>query len=305
MPKKIIIGSICNRDLAIFDEIKRFSKINYGIKFVNLLKNGSSFSVKYFKKKLKKYQISFLIVKLYSEETNQKIYDALNTYAPNIPRLNSLKSVITCESRKETFKLVNQKNKKLIIPKCYYSINAAYEAVSNGTPLIIKLDTHNIRNFSKYDRIVGVVKSADDFLKIIREYDVENNSLFFQEYLGKRDIVYKVYVIDRYVQTITSQNLLLQHKLSPLELIHLRVPIEKELKRQIIRLGRKFGMVIFGVDYVLKNGIPYIVDINDFPSFRNIHEAISLISEYIYKFCLARQTLDKIPMSLKVKTYMV
>ena len=305
MPKKIIIGSICNRDLAIFDEIKRFSKINYGIKFVNLLKNGSSFSVKYFKKKLKKYQISFLIVKLYSEETNQKIYDALNTYAPYIPRLNSLKSVNTCESRKETFKLVNQKNKKLIIPKCYYSINTAYEAVSNGTPLIIKLDTHNIRNFSKYDRIVGVAKSADDFLKIIREYDVDNNNLFFQEYLGKYNIVYKTYVIDRYVQTITSQNLLLQHKLSPLELIHIRVPIEKELKRQIIRLGRKFGMTIFGVDYVLKDGIPYIVDINDFPSFRNIPEAISLISDYIYKFCLARQTLGKIPMSLKVKTYMV
>lgn len=304
MPKKIIIGSICYRDLVKFDEIKRFSKINYGIKFVNLLKNGSSFSVKYFKKKLKKYQISFLIVKLHSEKTNQKIYDALNTYAPYIPRLNSLKSVNTCESRKETFKLVNQKNKKLIIPKCYYSINAAYEAVSNGTPLIIKLDTHNIRNFSKYDRIVGVARSTDDFLKIIREYDVENNSLFFQKYLGKHDLVYKVYVIDRYVQTITSQNLLLQHKLSPLELIHHRVPIEKELKRQIIRLGRKFGMAIFGVDYVLKDGIPYIVDINDFPSFRNIPEAISLISDYIYKFCLVRQTLGKIPMSLKVKTYM-
>lgn len=304
MPKKIIIGSICYRDLVKFDEIKRFSKINYGIKFVNLLKNGSSFSVKYFKKKLKKYQISFLIVKLHSEKTNQKIYDALNTYAPYIPRLNSLKSVNTCESRKETFKLVNQKNKKLIIPKCYYSINAAYEAVSNGTPLIIKLDTHNIRNFSKYDRIVGVARSTDDFLKIIREYDVENNSLFFQKYLGKHDLVYKVYVIDRYVQTITSQNLLLQHKLSPLELIHHRVPIEKELKRQIIRLGRKFGMAIFGVDYVLKDDIPYIIDINDFPSFRNIPEAISLISDYIYKFCLARQTLGKIPMSLKVKTYM-
>ena len=96
MPKKIIIGSICYRDLVKFDEIKRFSKINYRIKFVNLLKNDSSFSVKYLKKKLKKYQISFIIVKLISEEANQKIYDALNTYAPHIPRLNSLKSVYTC-----------------------------------------------------------------------------------------------------------------------------------------------------------------------------------------------------------------
>ena len=111
-------------------------------------------------------------------------------------------------------------------------------------------------------------------------------------------------LIDRYVQTITSQNLLLQHKLSPSELVHLRAPIEKEFKRQILRLGRKFGMTIFGVDYILKDDNPYIVDINDFPSFRNIPEAISMISDYIYKFCLARQTLGKIPMSLKVKTYM-
>jgi len=303
MPKKIIVGSICNRDLEVFKEIKRFSKINYRIKFVNLIKKDSAFSVKYFKKKLKKYNINFLIVKLYSEESNQKVYDAIKTYASNIPRLNSVKSVQTCESRKETFKLVEDKCKKLKIPKSFYSINSAFEAVSNGMPLIIKLDTHNIRNLSKYDRIIGVAKSNDDFLKLIREYDVENNSLFFQEYLGKHDNVYKVYIIDRYVQTITSQNLLLQHKLSPLELVHLRAPIEKEFKRQLLRLGRKFGMAIFGVDYILKDDNPYIVDINDFPSFSNIPEAISMISDYIYKFCLARQSLTKIPMRLKVKTY--
>jgi len=303
MPKKIIVGSICNRDLDIFDKIKRFSKINYGIKFVNLLKNGSSFSVKYLKKKLKKYQISLLIVKLYSEESNQKIYNALNTYASNIPRLNSLRSVNTCESRKETFKLVEQKCKKLKIPQSFYSINTAYEAVSKKIPLIIKLDTHNIRNLSKYDRIVGIARSHDDLLKIIRHYDIQNNCLFFQEYLGKYENVYKVYIIDRYVQTITSHNFLQQRKLSPIELVHIRVPIDKELKRQILRIGRKFGMSIFGVDYVLKEGIPYIVDINDFPSFRNISEAVSMISEYIYRFCLARLSLTKIPMRMKVKTY--
>ncbi|TFG21806.1 MAG: hypothetical protein EU529_12385 [Promethearchaeota archaeon] len=303
MPKKIIVGSICNRDLDIFDEIKRFSKINYGIKFVNLLKNGSSFSVKYFKKKLKKYQISFLIVKLYSEETNQKIYDALNSYAANIPRLNSLRSVKTCESRKESFKLVEQKCKKLKIPQSFYSINTAYEAVSKGIPLIIKLDTHNIRNLSKYDRIIGVARNPDDLLNLIRHYDIQNNCLFFQEYLGKYENVYKVYIIDRYVQTITSQNLIQQRKRSSKKLVHIRVPIDKEFKRQILRTGRKFGMSIFGVDYVLKDGIPYIVDINDFPSFSNIPESVSMISEYIYRFCLARLSLTKIPMRMKVKTY--
>jgi len=303
--KKYYIGSICNRDLERFKEIKTFSKINYNIKIVNFFKNSSTnFSLKYFLKKLKKYPISLIIVKLFSEESNKKIYDALEQYAPHIPRLNSINSVRTCESRKETFKLLESKCKKLSIPKCYYSVNEAYEAISNGIPLIIKLDSHNIRNLSKFDRIVGIAKNPKDFLKLIKHYDVQNNVLFFQEYLGKFEMVHKVYVIDNYVQTITSQSLLRQHKLTPLELVHVIVPIEKDLKRRIKRLGRKFGMSIYGVDYILKDRIPYIIDINAFPSYRYIPEAVSLISGYIFRFLEARQTLTKIPMSLKVKTYM-
>ena len=303
--KKLYIGAICNRDLEIFEEIKRFSRINYNIKIVNFLKNGSTtFSLKYFLKKLKKHRFSLIIAKLFSEESNKKIYDALEQHAPHIPRLNSINSVRTCESRKETFKLIKSRCKKLSIPKYYYSVNAAYKAVSNGIPLIIKLDTHNIRNLSKFDRIVGIAKNPEIFLKLIKQYDVQNNILFFQEYLGKFEIVHKVYVIDNYVQTLTSQNLLRQHKLTPLELVHIRVPIEKDLKRRIKGIGRKFRMSVYGVDYILKDGIPYIIDINAFPSYRYIPEAVSLISDYIFRFLEARQTLTKIPMSLKVKTYM-
>jgi len=303
--KKFYVGSAVSRDLEIFEKIKKFSKFNYGIKFVNLLKNSESFNLKYLKKKLKKYPISLIFVKLYSEESNQKIYEALDRYVPNIPRINSLSSVKTCESRKETFRLIENPVKKLDIPKCYYSVNSAYEAVSNGTPLIIKLDTHNIRNLSKFDRIVGVAKTTYEFLKLIRQYDVENNILFFQEYLGKFEIVHKVYIIGSYIQTITSQNLLRQNKLTPLELLHIRVPLEKDLKRRIKRIGRKFGMSIFGVDLIIKDNVPYVVDINDFPSFSNIPEAISLISDYIYNYLDTRQNLTKIPSIFKVKTNIV
>ena len=41
-------------------------------------------------------------------------------------------------------------------------------------------------------------------------------------------------------------------------------------------------MTIFGVDYIVTNDGPLIVDINDFPSFRSIPEGISFISEHIY-----------------------
>ena len=59
-------------------------------------------------------------------------------------------------------------------------------------------------------------------------------------------------------------------------------------------------MSIFGIDYVLtEEGVPFIVDINDFPSFRSIPEAISLISDYIYNIINLRQQVFKAPVKVK------
>lgn len=291
---RIYIGAICNRDLEILQEIKKFCSKNYNFSVINLFKTGSdNFNVKYFRKKIKKYPISLIILKLLSEDSNQTIYNAINQYAPNIPLLNSLNSVKICESRINTFDFINQKCKKLNIPQIYHSFYEAYKACNNGKNIIIKLDTHNIPSLPKNDRIVGIAKNFDQFRKLTSEY--KNDNMFFQEYIGEFDIVYKIYVIDRWAVSITSYNRLQDRtNLSPLELIHIRVPIEKQLKRRVLRLGRKLGMSIFGIDYVLtKEGVPFIVDINDFPSFRSIPEAISLISDYIYNILILRQELSK------------
>lgn len=286
---RIYIGAICNRDLEIFQEIKKFCSKNYNFSIVNLFKNGSNiFNVKYFQKKLKKYPISLIIVKLYSETSNQIIYDALNLYAPNIPVLNSLTSVKICESRKNTFQFINQKCKKLYTPQIYPTFSEAYEACKNGKNIIIKKNTHNIPSLPKNDRILGIAENLGQFEKLT--VDFKSNNLFFQEYIGEFDLVYKIYVIDRWVGSITSPNRLQERNdLSPLDLIHMRVPVEKQFKRRVLRLGRKLGMAIFGIDYIItKEGIPYIVDVNDFPSFRRIPEAVSLISDYIYNILFVR-----------------
>ncbi|MFX0082310.1 MAG: hypothetical protein ACFE94_11220 [Candidatus Hodarchaeota archaeon] len=293
------IGAICNRDLEILQEIKKFCNKNYNISIVNLIKPGSdNFNVKYFKKKLKKYPISLIILKLLSEASNQVIYEAINKFAPDIPLLNSQNSVKTCESRIETFDYINQKCKKLNIPQIYHTFNEAYKACDQGKDIIIKLDTHNIPSLPKNDRILGVARNLDQFKKITAEF--KSNNLFFQEYLGEFDIIYKIYVIDRWAVSITSYNRLHDiSDLSPLELIHIRVPIEKQLKRRLLRLGRKLGMAIFGIDYILtEEGIPYIVDVNDFPSFRSIPEAVSLISDYIYNMVNLRQQYLKAPVKV-------
>jgi glutathione synthase/RimK-type ligase-like ATP-grasp enzyme len=236
---------------------------------------------------------------LFSEKSNQVIYNAIREIAPNIPLINSINAVEICESRTETFKFIEQQAKKLSIPMTFYTKKDAYKACANGTKVIIKLDIHNIPNLPKNDRIVGITENAAQFKELVNGY--QENELFFQKYLGRYDIIYKIYVIDRWAVSITSHNRLQENvNLTPLELIHIRVPIDKQLKRRILRLGRKIGMPIFGVDYILsKNGTPYIIDINDFPSFRSIPEAVSLVSDYIYNIVVMQQQLVKTPARAK------
>ncbi len=299
--KRIYIGAICNRDLEVLEQLKKFLLKNYNIVIVDLLKKGSnSFDIKYFKRMLKKYPISLLIIKLTTQKLNEEIYNSVKEIAPNVQILNSLKSVQICESRKETFKLISQKCKKLNIPKTYLSSNEAIKACKNGERIIAKLDDHNVPDLPKNDRIIGIASNTNKLMEIVK--DNNENDLFFQEYLGGFDIIYKVYVIGRWMVSITSHNRLQNNdNLSPLELIHIRVPIEKQFKSRIKRLGRKFGMSVFGLDYVMTEEGPYVIDINDFPSFRSIPEAISLISDHIYNLILLREQYYQTLAKVKVK----
>ncbi len=297
--KKTYILAIVNRDREIFNKIKKFLLTNYNIYVVDLLKNEQKpFDKKVLVKKLKKYPISFIILKLTTHKDNIVIYKALQELDLNIPILNSINSVKMCESRKETFQLLEKRIKKLKIPQTYYSINEAVKALLKKNQIIIKLDSHNLGNVPKNDRIIGIAKNFNEFYDLIHGYD--ERDLFFQQYLGRHDMINKVYVIGRWVVSVVSHNRLnLNYNLSPLELVHIRVPIAEDLKRRIKRLGRKFGMSIFGVDYVLTDEGSYIVDINDFPSFRSIPEGISLISDHIYNLINIREQHYKTKVKIK------
>ena len=280
--KRKYIGAICNRDLEVLENIKKFLIKNYNITLVNLMKNGlESFNAKYLEKRLKKYPISFLMVKLTTQELNEKIYRIVDEICPEIPLLNSLESVRLCESRQNTFNFIKKNYNKILTPRSFSTKLEAINGSQEDIPLIVKLNSHNIPNLPKNDRIIGIAKNHRELLELIKNYN--ERELFFQEFLGEHDILYKIYVIGNWVVSITSHNRLQQlDKLSPLELIHIRIPVEDPFKKRVIRLGRKFGMSIFGLDYVLTEKGPYIVDINDFPSFRSVPEGVSLISDHIY-----------------------
>lgn len=297
--KKLYIGAICNRDLQVLDQIKNFLSKNYNLILIDFMKHGmEAFNEKYYKKRLKKYPIVFLIVKLTSRKANQKIYEIITNVTPNIPILNNIFSVRTCESRKATFQFIESYVRKINIPKFFKTADEVKQALNDGYQIIVKLDSHNIPNLPKNDRILGIAKSVDEFKLLIDGYD--ENKLFFQQYLGKFDFINKVYVIGDWIVSIKSHNRLQSDNLNPLELIHIRTIIDNKLKRHIKRLGKKLGMSVFGVDFIETDGVYYIVDVNDFPSFRNIPEGISLISDHIYNLIHVKQ--EMVSKTAKIKS---
>ena len=65
MTKKLLpiyIGAFVNRDLEIFEEIRKFWKVNYNVSLVNFFDNKGKFNIKSLKKKNKK--ISYLVYNL-------------------------------------------------------------------------------------------------------------------------------------------------------------------------------------------------------------------------------------------------
>jgi ribosomal protein S6--L-glutamate ligase len=63
-----------------------------------------------------------------------------------------------------------------------------------------------------------------------------------------------------------------------------------ELRQIALRCGEAFGMELYGLDVVISDGRPYVVDISSFPGFKGVPDAALRLADYI--FAAARRTLD-------------
>jgi hypothetical protein len=59
------------------------------------------------------------------------------------------------------------------------------------------------------------------------------------------------------------------------------IPVSAELRKLALYVGKVFGLDIYGLDIVETEHGPVVVDINDFPSFGYVPDAVSLVSDYI------------------------
>jgi len=108
---------------------------------------------------------------------------------------------------------------------------------------------------------------------------VEANRSFFlaQHYIENSGFDIKLYVTGRKVFAVT--------KPSPLHpdiaVDKRRVPITPALRALALRVGDIYGLDIYGLDVVQAPYGPVVVDINDFPSFGQVHNAGSLVARHI------------------------
>ena len=60
--------------------------------------------------------------------------------------------------------------------------------------------------------------------------------------------------------------------------------VPAEMREIALRCGRAFGVALYGVDIVISDGRPYVIDINNFPGYKGVPDAPNLLAEFIVHF---------------------
>ncbi|MFJ8673659.1 RimK family alpha-L-glutamate ligase [Streptomyces sp. NPDC093589] len=77
------------------------------------------------------------------------------------------------------------------------------------------------------------------------------------------------------------------------DVIERRVPLSADIARITAEIGTVFGLDLYGADIVLGPDGPVVVDINDFPSFRQVPDAVARVADAVLQ--LARHGSGALP----------
>ncbi|MGW6917657.1 ATP-grasp domain-containing protein [Kitasatospora sp. NPDC054939] len=79
------------------------------------------------------------------------------------------------------------------------------------------------------------------------------------------------------------------------------VPLDPAIARIAARVGEVFGLDLYGVDILLGPDGPVVVDINDFPSFRQVPDAVARVSRAVLQLAGADPLGGPVPVRLPVQ----
>lgn len=134
-------------------------------------------------------------------------------------------------------------------------------------PLVVKpADGSAGRAVRRYDSLDALVAAG--------AADQDGGMLIAQPYVPNAGTDLKVYCVDGELYAARRAS-----PLSPgLNVRERRVSVPPEVARIVTEVGAVFGLDLYGVDVLLGPDGPVVVDINDFPSFRRVPQAISRVA---------------------------
>lgn len=271
---KRFVGAIANRDLDLMADLKRFFKL-YRVETIEFdpddVTNGT------FEDQLSKYDIDFIMPKLLTLKSNSRAFKGMKKLRKQLRFLNSLEAVNTCQSRRRTFALLKRRLPNLRLPKHYRNLKQISKALNQGKSILVRRDAHNI---PKELRALGVAGSLDELHALIQSH--QPRELFFVEHLGGHNEFYKGYVIGEkvfFLKKIGYQDGVVRTS----DVREEPATVSDDIRALVFEIGRAFGMSCYGVDFLYDDaGQPIFVDVNDFPSYQGVPNAVKLICEFIH-----------------------
>jgi ribosomal protein S6--L-glutamate ligase len=65
------------------------------------------------------------------------------------------------------------------------------------------------------------------------------------------------------------------------------VDIDDTTREMVLACGATLGLHLYGVDLVMTDAGPFVVDVNYFPGYKGVPDAGELIADYVYRFVVA------------------
>jgi ribosomal protein S6--L-glutamate ligase len=141
-------------------------------------------------------------------------------------------------------------------------------ALLESGPLIVK--PHR----GSQGRGVRVVREPED----LRSLPVEMGTVFAQHHHPPDGRDRKVYCIGDQVFGVK--------RIWPVQTYRDKVgepfTVSEEIRDIALRCGQAFGLELYGLDIVVSENRPYVVDVSSFPGFKGVPEAALRLADYIY-----------------------
>ena len=296
MVKKIVFSVIQNHDI-----IKRVITRLQLVKTLNLILHDPTQDFFCLSDMPQSFKNADLIVVKVRNECSIDVLHFAKLY--NIPTLHDVDTVLICKNKialdyslRTALKKHEDALGKFLMPNSWNQsltdVNKFKEWALPKLPIVIKSHYQH----DKYNRFNFLVQEIDDVDKFCERY---NKFLYYdvyiQQFIKCDGFEYKIYVIGDKVFGIKRENpiyIYLREKPDNIDVGS--IEREKfEITEDIIKLSKILSMElklkIFGFDFVkpIDQEKLYLIDLNDFPSFKGIPNIENTLSKFIEDYVLA------------------